>query len=162
MATTRAMRYVPKLINPFKISTRKGAMTHNQITDRVIHTLDQYDYSQERQSQSPKTPIIYFMSYQPTYEHDNAHTITSFMKIYLPDHRTQFWLKRHPEWMIVVDTDKYIHEDQVDNKKAHQIKENLLLTRIWYNENDVRVLMEKGNFAYDYLVAINNKHNIND
>lgn len=160
------MRFVPRLIKPFILTSQRsrGATARNNVTGMTVNTLNQYDYSILRQSQNPKTPIIYFSEHMPTAEHDNARTVTEFMKERLPHHQTKFWMKEHPYGLVVIGTDEYARDDEMDklgNSSAGRtslVVENNLLTRIWYDEKDVSVLMEKGNFAYDYLLAINDPH----
>ena len=161
------MRFVPRLINPFVLSPTgcRVATARNRVTGMTVNTLSQYDYSPLRQSQNPKTPIIYFSKHMPTAEHDNARTIEAFMQENLPNHQTKFWMKEHPRGMVVVGTDEYAQDDDVgklSNGRTKLVVGDNLLTRIWYDEKDVAVLMERGNFAYDYLLAINDPHTITD
>lgn len=159
-----SMRFVPRLIKPFILSSKgdRVVTVHNRITGMTVDTLSQYDYSIPRQSQNPKTPIIYFAKHVPTAEHDNARTILAFMQEHLPHHQTKFWMKEHPSGMVVVGTDEYARDDQLDAKSLKLVVGDTLLTRIWYDEKDVSVLTEKGNFAYDYLLAINDPHTMTD
>lgn len=154
------MRFVPKLIKPFFLSSNwtHASTVRNNVTEMTLNTLSQYDYSLQRQSQNPKTPIIYFSRHMPTAEHDNARTVAAFMTEHLPHHHTKFWMKEHPHGMVVVGTDKYAPDDQLDDRTRKLVVDDNLLTRIWYDEKDVSVLMERGNFAYDYLLAINDPH----
>lgn len=161
------MRFVPRLIKPFILSPPgcRATTARNRVTGMTVNTLSQYDYSLLRQSQNPKTPIIYFSKHMPTAEHDNARTIVEFMQENLPHHQTKFWMKQHPRGMVVVGTDEYAQDDdmgKLSNGRTKLVVGDNLLTRIWYDEKDVAVLMERGNFAYDYLLAINDPHTITD
>lgn len=128
---------------------------NNDYLEQVKNTLDQYDYKLKQQ----QTPIIYFGKYDENLSSNNHFIIKEIMKSVLPEHQVLFWKKEHLKDNLVIDTNKYLSLSHSDNLRK-EIYNNILLTRIWYENKPKRVdvLMENGNFTLDYLHKINNPH----
>lgn len=147
-------KLIPSLICKYKPIT---FIKNNNYLVQIKNTLDQYDYNLNQQ----QTPIIYFGKYDDylNTSSNNHFIIKDIMKSVLPEHKVLFWKKEHPKDNLVIDTDKYVSLSHHDYLRK-QIYKDIILTRIWYENNPKRidVLMENGNFTLDYLHKINNPH----
>jgi len=161
-----SFRFLPRQISAFV--PRTTASSDSEYRYRIGDTLDQYDYTIEQQ----RTPIIYFQKAFKYIEENNYDTIRAKLAISLPNYKQNFWYTRYPsEFIIVGGKDglpkPYSERPSHSFRSAYDdILEDILVTRIWFdqantnnNEQDeVNVLMERGNFIYRYLLGINQHH----
>lgn len=162
--TTMSFRFLPRQISTFV--PRSGYFLKDNYYDQVIDTLSRYDYSIEQQ----RTPIIFFQKAFKYIEENNYEAIQTKLAESLPNYKQNFWYTRYPSEFIVAGGKDCLPKPYRE-RTSHticgydEVLEDLLVTRIWFDKNNeqdqqgqINVLMERGNFIYKYLRAINESH----
>ena len=144
-------RFIPRSITKFKPT--KYFAFNNEFIKQTQESLDSYDYHLKEQH----TPIIYFRKSFQDIETNNHYIIKNKLNDVLPKHKINFWKKEYSPEYVVIGGNKCL---PIPNRYSvyDEVKSDYLITRIWYNNKDIDVLMERGNFFYNYLIEINQSH----
>lgn len=101
--------------------------------------------------------------YKPYLAQNIAEFVVSLKEDYRLSQKINVFNAKHPEDHVVAGSGEYIHCSDIEQKsvkldKYDSLINNVLVTRVWHNSNDINVLNEHGNFLYSYMLAINHPH----
>jgi len=157
-----SFRFLPQHMVAFKPRSKYFLYNKNYV-NQVIDILGQYDYSIEQQ----RTPIIYFQKAFHDIEENNYAAVKAQLSELLPNYKQRFWYTQYPSEFVTVGGDECIPKtrEQQRSSRYDDVLTDTLVTRIWFDnakspkqDNEVNILMERGNFIYRYLLAINQPH----
>jgi hypothetical protein len=158
-------RFLPAHITSFKPKPTYFLFKESHVHE-VFATLNQFDFSIEKQ----RTPIIFFRKAFHDIEENNYAAVKAHLTTNLPNFKQHFWYTQYPSELIVGSSEECTSKsDSGKTTKTtsgyDEILNDMLVTRIWFDKsehsmkhNEINVLMERGNFLYSYLLAINNPH----